>query len=137
MTDFLKNQIITYMGNKRKLIYKIDELIDYVMGELGESEISSADAFSGSGIVSRLLKTRSSILFTNDLAGYSNTLNKCYLSTPDNDMLFKIRQYVEKANAFASGRGDGGAPAWIRKHWHQVERLGSEIGYILQNGMRC
>ena len=56
--DYLKKQIITYMGNKRKLLTKISEIIDMIVQELG-NDLTCADAFSGSGIVSRLLKTKS------------------------------------------------------------------------------
>lgn len=117
MTDFLKNQIITYMGNKRKLISNISDILDFIMKELNQPEISAADAFSGSGIVSRLLKTRVSTLYTNDLAGYSKTLNQCYLSTPTPGEITNIKRYIQQANKFVREDGDGGAPAWIRRHW--------------------
>ena len=117
MTDFLKKQIITYMGNKRKLISNLSDILDTVTEELKQTKISAADAFSGSGIISRLLKTRTSTLFTNDLAGYSKTLNLCYLSTPTADEIVRIKQYIQQANKFALEDGDGGAPAWIRRHW--------------------
>jgi adenine-specific DNA-methyltransferase len=73
--DYLKKQIITYMGNKRKLLTQISEIIDMIVQELGNN-LTCADAFSGSGIVSRLLKTKSKMLYVNDIAGYSETLNK-------------------------------------------------------------
>ena len=88
---YLKKQIITYMGNKRKLLGQISEIIEMVKSELG-GEIISGDAFSGSGIVSRLLKTKSKKLFVNDIAGYSETLNKCYLDTPSPIKIEQIKQ---------------------------------------------
>ena len=117
MTDFLRHQILTYMGNKRKLLHKLSEVIDMVTTELKQDTISASDVFSGSGIVSRLLKTKVDVLYTNDLAGYSKTLNRCYLSTPNKNDLQKIREYIDLANKFASQEGDGGAPSWIRRHW--------------------
>ena len=38
--------------------------------------------FRGSGIVSRLFKTKAFKVYTNDIAGYSKTLNSCFLSSP-------------------------------------------------------
>ena len=56
--DFFTKQILTYMGNKRKFLNKIDEIITLVKTELGEKNINIAEGFSGSGIVSRLFKNR-------------------------------------------------------------------------------
>jgi adenine-specific DNA-methyltransferase len=115
--EFLKTQIITYMGNKRKLIPNISNIIDTIINELDQPHVISADAFSGSGIVSRLLKTKTGELYTNDIAGYSVTLNKCYLSTLSHDKLETVNKYIQSANKFAYATGDGGAPSWIRRHW--------------------
>ena len=114
---FLKSQIITYMGNKRKLISKISDIIDMITTELGQDTITAADAFSGSGIVSRLLKTKVDILFTNDLAGYSTTLNQCYLSTPSSIEKVEIQKYINQANNFAFSMDNSCVPTWIRRHW--------------------
>ena len=54
---FLKKQIITYMGNKRKLLPQINDILDMVKEDL-KKELVTVDVFSGSGIVSRLLKTK-------------------------------------------------------------------------------
>lgn len=76
---FLTEQIITYLGNKRSLLGFIDEAVTEVKSALGKEELSSLDLFSGSGIVARYLKTISSQLYVNDLEGYSNRINRCYL----------------------------------------------------------
>ena len=86
---FFTKQILTYMGNKRKFIDKIDEIITVVKNELGEKNINIAEGFSGSGIISRLLKNRVmgdntrpiKNLYVNDTAGYSKTINQCYLTS--------------------------------------------------------
>ena len=51
------------------------------------------------------------------MAGYSTTLNRCYLSTPSPVEQVEIQRYINQANKFAFSMGDGGAPAWIRRHW--------------------
>ena len=73
---FLKTQIPTYMGNKRKLLTNINEILTHIESKL-QKKLILGDGFSGSGIVSRLFKTGSSELYTNDIAGYSQTLNQC------------------------------------------------------------
>ena len=80
------------MGNKRKLLPEISKIVDSIIEELGEKSIISADAFSGSGIVSRLLKTKSNVLYTNDIAGYSKTLNECFLFTPTDEEEKEIKK---------------------------------------------
>ena len=89
--EYFTKQILTYMGNKRKFLNKIDEIITLVKTEIGEKNINIAEGFSGSGIVSRLFKNRVmndvvpleelKTLYVNDMAGYSKTLNECYLTS--------------------------------------------------------
>lgn len=78
--DFLTSQIITYIGNKRILISNIENEIFKIEKELGKDKLACADLFSGSGIVSRMLKSHSSVLSANDLENYSRVLNDCYLT---------------------------------------------------------
>ena len=77
---YLNEQIITYLGNKRSLINFIDEAVKIVKKNLKKEKISTFDVFSGSGIVARYLKQHSSVLYCNDLEGYSKTINTCYLT---------------------------------------------------------
>ena len=72
--DYFKKQIITYMGNKRKVLQDIQDIIDII--NLDKS-ITIGEGFSVR-IVSRLLKENCSKLYVNDMAGYSKTLNDCY-----------------------------------------------------------
>ena len=58
---FLKKQIITYMGNKRKFISIIGDIVDNVKSELNTDKLVLADGFSGSGIISRLFKINGSL----------------------------------------------------------------------------
>jgi adenine-specific DNA-methyltransferase len=116
MDDYLKTQIITYMGNKRKFLPLLETVIDYVTEMVGTEKLNFGDGFSGSGVVSRLFKTRALTLYSNDIAGYAETLNKCYLSTPTKKTMRKIEQYVIQANKFAIDDGPE-CPEWIAKHW--------------------
>ena len=65
--DFFTKQILTYMGNKRKYLEKIDEIIKLVKEELEEENISIGEGFSGSGIVSRLFKNRATENYSEEI----------------------------------------------------------------------
>lgn len=80
---YLTEQIITYLGNKRSLIPFIDGAVKSVQADIGKTEISTLDLFSGSGVVSRYFKTFASSVIANDLEGYSNRINRCYLINKD------------------------------------------------------
>lgn len=116
MTKYLEDQIITYMGNKRKIVPVLSDIIDEIIEKIPSKNISSADAFSGSGIVSRLLKTKSSTLFVNDISGYSNTLNKCYLANTTKREYKVICNLIQKANDYAHNPNNISID-WIFKHW--------------------
>lgn len=90
--EYLNEQIITYLGNKRSLLEFIDSAVKLVIKELNVKKIDTFDVFAGSGIVSRFLKQYSKNLYTNDLEDYSNTINRCYLSNEEDidlDELYK------------------------------------------------
>lgn len=77
--DFLTEQIITYLGNKRSLLGFISEVIDTVKQEL-KKEKTHHLMFFRFRRVARFLKQHSSKLFVNDLEDYSRALNKCFLT---------------------------------------------------------
>lgn len=91
-TEFLTEQIITYLGNKRALLDFINDAVEEVLTRLNKNKINTFDVFSGSGIVSRYLKKYSNTLYTNDLEDYCYTINKCYL-TNKKDIDFDILDY--------------------------------------------
>lgn len=78
--EYLTDQIVTYLGNKRALLDFIGKAVTDVCDELGKPRLDIADVFSGTGIVARFLKRYSGKLIVNDLEGYSETLNRCYLA---------------------------------------------------------
>lgn len=78
--EYLTNQIITYLGNKRSLLSFIENSVQLILSELNKNRIDTFDVFSGSGIVARYLKQYSDNLFVNDLEDYSRVINSCYLT---------------------------------------------------------
>lgn len=77
---YLTEQIITYIGNKRALLSPIEEEVKTIQAKIGRQKLRCADLFSGSGIVSRMLKQYSETLIANDRENYSFIINDCYLS---------------------------------------------------------
>ena len=114
--EYLRKQIITYMGNKRKFVSIIGKIVDDIKTELNTDNLVLADGFSGSGIVSRLFKIKGDSLHVNDMAGYSETLNKCYLSTPTTTQQVKIKRLIDNANKFAYSEDAITHDKWIQLH---------------------
>ena len=123
---FFTNQILTYMGNKRKFLKHIDEIISYIKENLNKQDISIAEGFSGSGIVSRLFKNRVmgtdskniQSFYVNDIAGYSKTLNECYLTsfsdlTPDD--IENLVLHMKKLRLFLNSNEK--YEPYISKYW--------------------
>ena len=74
--DYLKDQIITYIGNKRKIL----PFIERSLNQIGIKDYNFLDLFSGSGIVSRLAKVHGAKkIIANDLEYYSMVLNSVFL----------------------------------------------------------
>jgi adenine-specific DNA-methyltransferase len=78
--EYLTQQLITYIGNKRSLLGFIGNGVKIVQKKLGKTKLRIFDVFSGSGVVSRFLKQYSSLLIANDLEKYAALINQCYLT---------------------------------------------------------
>lgn len=82
MENYLKDQIITYIGNKRKILPFIKTSLD----KIGMKNYHFLDLFSGSGIVSRLAKVHGAKKITaNDIEYYSAILNEVFLRNKEGD----------------------------------------------------
>jgi|TARA_Y100000310_G_scaffold148123_1_gene147397 adenine-specific DNA-methyltransferase len=96
--DYLKTQLITYIGNKRKLLNTIEESILDIKVKSGKDKLVLFDGFAGSGVVGRMMKQHSSKLISNDFERYSYIINKSYL-TNKNDIDYEyIRDKVKYLN---------------------------------------
>ena len=78
--SYRQTQLVTYLGNKRKLLPFITQGLAEVQERLGREKLRCYDAFAGSGAVSRLLKSVASELYSNDLEDYAAVLGRCYLA---------------------------------------------------------
>lgn len=96
--DFLKDQLITYLGNKRSLIKFIDNVVQIVKDDLREDKLIIVDGFSGSGAVARYFKEHASLLITNDLEKYSKIINQSFLRNKKEINFEEIEKYVKLLN---------------------------------------
>ena len=109
--DYVNQPMITYIGNKRKLVSWI---LDVIRGIPGDG-LRVLDGFAGSGVVSRALRSARSassaplcsILHSNDLEYYSHLLLRCYLETPSPDQQARIQQHATRMQFEVHGVLDG------------------------------
>ena len=97
--DYLEKQIITYIGNKRSLLRHIGETLHYVKRRTGKDKLRLFDAFSGSGIVSRFMKSHASYLVCNDFEDYAAVISRCYLKNHSDINLAELHRIVTELNA--------------------------------------
>lgn len=98
--DYLANQLITYLGNKRSLLRHIAAAIERVKQRLNKTHLACFDVFSGSGVVSRLMKSHASFVIANDLEDYAAIIGRCFLankSTVDTTWLAKVVTELNEA----------------------------------------
>ena len=95
---YYSKHLITYIGNKRKLLCNINEIVVDIKKKLNKEFITSLDGFSGSGVVAILLKSHSSEIHVNDCENYSRVLNECYLVEPTKKQKTEIKKWIEKLN---------------------------------------
>lgn len=72
---YLTDQLIPYIGNKRKLL----PLIYKAISRTGVKSGTFLDVFAGSGVISRLAKTVGLKVIANDWEPYCEILNKVYI----------------------------------------------------------
>ena len=82
--SFLKNNLIAYIGNKRRLIPFLYENI-YSLISSDKNIKTAVDLFAGSGCVGRILKSLDLKVYANDWEYYSYILNYAHLSINSND----------------------------------------------------
>lgn len=98
--NFLKEQIITYLGNKRKLLDGIGEAVEVCLADMGREKAICLDMFSGSGIVARYLKQYSTEIHANDIEKYSYIINSCYLTNQCDFNRERFRTNIERIKEY-------------------------------------
>lgn len=126
---FINQKMITYLGNKRKLIPNIELIVQEISNELNKEKLNIFDAFAGSSVVSRLFTKYSENLYSNDIELYSYVINYCFLVKPSEEQSIKIFSHIQKMNQLAlNGPYKEGI---ICKLYSPKETLN------IQNGERC
>ena len=74
--SYVFNQLIPYIGNKRKLLPLIGQAIDASGLQPGESFV---DLFAGSGVVARFAKAQGLRVIANDWEPYSEAINRAFI----------------------------------------------------------
>lgn len=114
--DYLKDQIITYIGNKRKIL----PFIEGSLNRIGLKNYHFLDLFSGSGIVSRLAKVHGATKITaNDLEYYSSVLNKVFLRNEEGN-----KKEFEEAKEAVKG---------LRNKWETIYGKESVGNWVAEN----
>ena len=96
--EYLTKQLITYLGNKRALLRPIQQAVLEVKRRLGRRRLRVFDAFSGSGVVSRLLKAHASWLVSNDLEDYTAVIGRCFLRNRSSVDWLALEYWVRELN---------------------------------------
>lgn len=100
--DYVKSQLITYIGNKRSLLPLIDKGIRFAKDKLGRDRISFLDLFAGTGVVSRMARSSASEIHVNDLELYSYVTNSCYQTNKCDVDLALLNSELDNLNAAIS-----------------------------------
>jgi adenine-specific DNA-methyltransferase len=105
---YFNSQLITYIGNKRRLLPFLNRGFQYVKERLGRSNLNILDGFSGSGAAARLLKCYAKNLYVNDLENYCFTINKCFLANRSDVDTDKVEEYIGRLNEHKLSRSKPG-----------------------------
>ena len=97
--NYLSEQLITYIGNKRALLGQIGKAVMCVKKRTGKERLRVFDAFSGSGVVSRFLKAHASFIISNDFEDYAAVIARCYLRNRSLVDFTALSEIVAELNA--------------------------------------
>ena len=101
-TQFTYQSMLTCIGNKRKLIPHIFEIVDNLRNRLQKPKLAIMDAFTGSGVVIRGLMSLCDQVYTNDLEQYAHIMSRCFLETPAAEVQAQIAAHIDKMNRIAA-----------------------------------
>jgi adenine-specific DNA-methyltransferase len=99
--EFVNQTMLTCIGNKRKLINNIEDIVIDIGSALMTHRMNIVDGFAGSTVVSRMLSYQANNLYTNDLELYSYIMAQCYLETPTVDQRPVVHSHINAMNALA------------------------------------
>lgn len=135
---YTKDQLIPYIGNKRKLLH----LVRKAISATGVSSGLFLDLFSGSSVVARLAKTMGYRVAANDWEPYTRPINQAYIcnnQAPSLIQLGGLQSAIERLNALGPVRGyisahycpaDDECPDFDRERMFYTQENGRRIDAI-------
>lgn len=131
---YLTDQLIPYIGNKRKLL----PLIYKAINQTGVKSGTFLDVFAGSGVISRLAKAVGLRVIANDWEPYCEILNRVYIEmnkSPEFAGLGGIENAIAALNALPGSAG------YIASHYcpaddENYDCASERMFYTQQNGRR-
>jgi adenine-specific DNA-methyltransferase len=111
--EYLRRQLVTYIGNKRALLGLIRGAVETIRRRTGHDKLRILDAFSGSGVVSRMLKQYATKLEVNDIEDYARVISECYLTNRGAAPVGSVVSTIAALNLAVDGRPT--APGFIRR----------------------
>tara|TARA_B100002051_G_C16685759_1_gene612507 strand:- start:192 stop:1304 length:1113 start_codon:yes stop_codon:yes gene_type:complete len=100
--NFTHQTMLTYIGNKRKLVSYIEKIVqENVLPRVKKEKLNIFDGFAGSSVVSRSLSQFANVIHTNDMEKYSSVIALCFLETPNESMKQRIVHHIEAMNLLA------------------------------------
>lgn len=115
-SPFFTSHLITYIGNKRRLLPFLYKGFLKIREKVGKKKMVVFDGFVGSGAAARLLKAFASELHVNDLEDYAETLNRAYLANKSEINIKKLEEYINWLNGNKLKRKSA-APGFIEKNY--------------------
>ena len=133
--DYVFNQLIPYIGNKRKLLGLIAQSLRHT--RRNESPVF-LDLFAGSGVVSRLAKTLGYRAIANDWEPYGRVINQCYIACNAAPQFARVGGY---ANAIETLNRLPPRVDWVTEHLCPRDDVNYDVRvdrmfYMRKNGMR-
>jgi adenine-specific DNA-methyltransferase len=111
--EYLRRQLVTYIGNKRALLGLIRDAAETVRRRTGRDKLRVLDAFSGSGVVSRMLKQYAAELEVNDTEDYARVISECYLTNRGAAPIGSVSSTIAALNRAVDVRP--ASPGFIRR----------------------
>ena len=95
---FFSSHLITYIGNKRRLLPFLYKGFSKIRDKIGKKKLVVFDGFVGSGASARLLKAFASEIHVNDLEDYSETVNRAYLANRSEINIEELEKHIDWLN---------------------------------------
>ena len=87
--SFINQPMLTCIGNKRKLVGNIQQVVSDL--NKSNSKLKIFDGFTGSNVVARSLIHHCKDIYVNDMEPYSYIMAKCIFEKPTKEQISKIK----------------------------------------------